>query len=135
MRNGVPGAGTFRDIFRITAVIDVIYGLGFLLVPAILFGMSQDPGVPANPGWVRWAGGLLVGIAVGEWLAAKDPAKQRPMVTFLVLGHGLTALALIYSALSGEYQGVAWFIWSSVIVTGVIAVIMFWLLGKYRPVL
>lgn len=135
MSNGVPNADAFKNIFRITAIIDVVYGLGFLLLPGMQFSMSQDPGVPANPGWVRWAGGILIGLGAGAWLASENPAKQRPMVVSLALGDGLAALALIYAVLSGEYQGVAWYIWAPVILTGGIAAAMCWLLNKFKAVL
>jgi hypothetical protein len=30
-----------------------IFGAGLLLFPQVMFTLSDDPGVPANPGWVR----------------------------------------------------------------------------------
>ncbi len=78
MGNEPVSAGAFTNIFRITAIFDGIYGLAFFLAPTILFSMSQDPGFPTHPGWVRWAGGTLIGLAVGIWIASNDPAKQRP---------------------------------------------------------
>jgi hypothetical protein len=45
----------------------------------VTFTLSDDPGVPANPGWVRWAGRLLLGMAVAKWLAANNPESQRPL--------------------------------------------------------
>ena len=77
MGNESVSAGAFTNIFRISAIFDGIYGLGFFLAPTILFSMSQDPGFPAHPGWVRWAGGTLLGLVVGTWIASNDPAKQR----------------------------------------------------------
>jgi hypothetical protein len=135
MGNGATDTATFKSVFRITAIIDFIYGLGFLLMPAMQFQMSQDPGIPANPSWVRWAGGVLIGLAAGAWFASGSPAKQRPLVTSICIGHALTALSLTYATLSGEYRGVAWYIWSPVVLTGAIAAAMYWLLNKYRAVL
>ena len=84
-----------------------IYGLGLLLFPQAMFTLSDDPGVPANPGWVRWAGGLLLGTAVAAWLAASNPESQRPLVVGLATAFTLIALALLYSNLAGDYRGVA----------------------------
>jgi hypothetical protein len=70
MHNEPVGAGAFRNIFRITAIFNGIYGLGFFLAPKVLFSMSQDPGFPApilagcggpvaHSSGLRWAFGLL----------------------------------------------------------------------------
>ncbi len=60
-RSDLSAAST---IFYAAAIAGAIYGLGFLLLPHVIFNLSQDPGVPANAGWVRWAGGFVVGAAV-----------------------------------------------------------------------
>jgi hypothetical protein len=135
MDNEPVSAGAFKNIFRITAIFIGIYGLGFFLAPKILFSMSQDPGFPGHPGWVRWAGGTLIGLAVGVWIVSNDPAKQRPFVIALAIGLGLNALSHLYSILSGEYQGVAWFIWTPTVLTAGFALAMLWLLNKYRSIL
>jgi cytochrome bd-type quinol oxidase subunit 2 len=95
-----------RIIFYVAAVLMVIYGLGLLLFPQVMFNLTQDPGVPANPGWVRWGGGLLLGTAVAAWLAANNPESQRPLVVGLGTAFTLIALALLYSSLVGDYRGV-----------------------------
>jgi hypothetical protein len=135
MGNEPVSAGAFTNIFRITAIFDGIYGLAFFLAPTILFSMSQDPGFPTHPGWVRWAGGTLIGLAVGIWIASNDPVKQRPFVIALAIGHGLAALSHLYSILSGEYQGVGWFILTPAVLAAGIALAMLWLLNKYRSIL
>ena len=57
---------TARVIFYVAAIVGVIYGLLFLTMPELQFELSQDPGVPANPGWVRWSGAFLIGIVRGS---------------------------------------------------------------------
>ena len=72
---------TARTIFYVVAVLMAIYGLGLLLFPQAIFTLSDDPGVPANPGWVRWAGGFVLGTAVAAWLAASNPENQWPVLS------------------------------------------------------
>jgi hypothetical protein len=43
---------------RAAAIVGVIYGIGFLLMPYSMFQLSGDPGAPTNSGWVRRAVGL-----------------------------------------------------------------------------
>ncbi len=135
MSNGASDIGAFKNVFIVTAIIDLFYGVGFLVLPQMQFQMSQDPGIPANPSWVRWAGGILIGLAVAAWLVSGSPAKQRPLVVGIGVSNALAALALAYAALSGEYQGVAWYIRTPVIITGAIAAAMWWLMQKYRAIL
>ena len=61
---------------RAAAIVGVMYGVGFLLMPYAMLQLSGDPGVPANPGWVRWAGGFVLGIAIGPWLASRGWGKE-----------------------------------------------------------
>jgi hypothetical protein len=79
-------AETARTIFYVIAILMAIYGLGLLLFPQVIFTLSHDPGVPANPGWVRWAGGFVLGTAVAASLAADNP---EPTASHDGIGHSL----------------------------------------------
>src|SRR5262249_60333509 len=70
-------ADTARIIFYVVAVLMAIYGLGLLLFPHAIFTLSNDPGVPANPGWVRWGGGFVLGTAVTALLAGSSNQKAN----------------------------------------------------------
>jgi hypothetical protein len=120
-----------RNIFYAAAIAGAIYGLGFLFFPHVIFNLSQDPGVPANAGWVRWAGGFVVGVAVLGWLAASNPENQKTLVVGLGTAFTLAALALLYSTVAGEYHGLQWFIWLSILVNAALAGAMWWLSAKY----
>jgi hypothetical protein len=101
----VSDSDAARTIFYIAAISMAIFGAGLLLFPQVMFTLSDDPGVPANPGWVRWAGGLLLGMAVATWLAANNPESQRPLAVGLATAFTLIALALLYNNLVGDYRG------------------------------
>jgi hypothetical protein len=115
---------------RSAAIVGVIYGLGFLLTPEFFLELSGDPGAPTNPGWVRWAGGFLVGIAIGPWLAAEGWGKEHPFLAGLAAGYTLAGFALLYGVVSGEYAGAAWFIWTPIVILAVLAPTMWWLAAK-----
>jgi hypothetical protein len=124
-------ADTARTIFYVAAVLMAIFGLGLLLFPQAMFTLSDDPGVPANPGWVRWAGGLLLGTAVAAWLAASNPESQRPLTVGLATAFTLIALALLYSNLAGDYRGSQLLSWLQILGNGVLAAAMWWLSSKF----
>ena len=115
---------------RAAAIVGVMYGIGFLLMPSAMFQLSGDPGVPTNPGWVRWAGGFVLGIAMGPWLASEGWVKEQPFIAGLAAAYTLSGLALLFSVVSGEYAGAAWFIWTPIVLLAVLASIMWWLATK-----
>src|SRR5262249_25771160 len=104
---------------RAAAIVGVLYGIGFLLMPSSILQLSEDPGAPTNPGWVRWAGGFVLGIAIGAWLASEGWGKVA--AAFTLSGLTLSGLALLYSFVSGEYSGAAWFIWMPIVILVVLA--------------
>jgi hypothetical protein len=110
--------------------VGVIYGIGFLLMPYSMFQLSGDPGAPTNSGWVRWAGGFVLGIAIGPWLASEGWVKEQPFIASLAAAYTLSVLALLYSAVSGEYGGAAWFIWMPIVILAMLASTMWWLAIK-----
>jgi hypothetical protein len=109
---------------RAAAIVGVLYGIGFFLMPSAILQLSGDPGAPTNPGWVRWAGGFVLGIALGPWLASEGWVKEQPFIAGLAAAYTLSCLALLYSVVSGEYAGAAWFIWMPIVILGVLAPIM-----------
>ena len=125
-------AKTARVIFYIAALAGAIYGLLFLSMPERALELSHDPGAPADPAWVRWSGGVLIGIALTAWLAAQTPDKQRPLVVGLALAYLLVALSLLYSIISGEYRGAQWFIWLPILINVGLFAAMVWLLIRQK---
>jgi hypothetical protein len=123
-------ADTARTILYVVAVLMAIYGLGLLLFPQAMFTLSDDPGVPANPGWVRWAGGFVLGTAVAAWLAASTPESQRPLLVGLAIAFTLVTLALLYSNLAGDYRGSQLLSWLQILGNAVLAAGMWWLSSK-----
>ena len=123
-------AETARTIFYVVAVLMAIYGLGLLLFPHAIFTLSDDPGVPANPGWVRWGGGFVLGTAVAAWFAASKPESQQPLMMGLATAFTLVTLALLYSNLAGDYRGAQLLSWLQILGNAALAAAMWWLWSK-----
>jgi hypothetical protein len=117
-------------ILTIAAIVDLVYGLLFLFVPEWMFSLSQDPGAPGSAGWVRWSGGLLIGVSVAGYLAAANPQTQRPLVVGLVVATVLIALSLLYSLFVGGYAGATWFLWLPIAINACLAVALTWVASK-----
>ena len=123
--------GTTRTIFYVLAILMAIYGIALLLFPEAIFALSNDPGAPANPGWVRWAGGFVLGTAVAAWFAASNPESQHPLMMGLATAFTLVTLALPYSNLAGDYRGAQLLSWLQILGNGVLAAVMWWLTSKF----
>ena len=123
--------GTTRTIFYVLAILMAIYGIALLLFPQAIFALSNDPGAPANPGWVRWAGGFVLGTAVAAWFAASNPESQHPLMMGLATAFTLVPLALLYSNLAGDYRGAQLLSWLQILGNGVLAAVMWWLTSKF----
>ena len=95
-----------------------------------MFALSQDTGVPGSPGWVRWSGGLLIGVSVMGFLAAPKPETQRPFVMGLLVASVLIALSLLYSLFVGAYAGAQWFLWVPIVINACLAVALAWVASK-----
>ena len=123
-------ADTARTIFYVVAILMAAYGLALLVFPQAMFTLSDDPGVPANPGWVRWAGGFVLGTAVAAWLAASTPESQRPLTMGLATAFTLVTLALLYSNLAGDYRGSQLLSWLQILGNAALAAAMWWLSSR-----
>lgn len=117
-------------VLTIEAIVALVYGALFLFVPQWMFALSQDPGVPASVGWVRWSGGLLIGVGVAAFLASAKVETQRPLVVGLLVATALIALSLLYSLFIGGYAGVAWFLWVPIVINACLAVAFAWVASK-----
>jgi hypothetical protein len=99
--------GTFMAI---AAVIALVYGLAFILVPAQtleLYGTTLDE----SGLWVaRYLGSAFIGIAVISWLArnaAQNGAMRAIILGFIVLN--ITGLIVaVLDALSGTGNNLIW---------------------------
>lgn len=89
-------------------VVAVVFGVVLLFAPAFLAEdvAGSDPFPYA---WVRWSGGLLIGLAFGAGMALRQPAGQGALVATLALGALLAGLGLVVGWIAGEFFVPDWF--------------------------
>ena len=75
-------------------------------------------------------GAFLIDIVLAAWLAATHQIGRGTLVVGLALSYLLVALSLLYSTISGEYQGAQWFIWVLILINLAFTVAMIWLITK-----
>jgi len=108
----------------IAAIVSLVYGLGFLLIPAALVKLSGGNLVEAS--WLRWSGGVIIAWAIGTLMVYSKPEKQKIFVTYLALAHLLSGLGLLYSWIMQEYSGATWFVAIPTCLLLILSALLFW---------
>ena len=117
-------SGLLKIVLIIYAVVCIIYGLGYLIVPDVLVDLSG--GEPVFHGWLRWAGGILVALGIGAILVYLKPKNQGIFVTTIALGCTLAGLALVWAWISIEEEANVWFTALPSIVILALAGLLWW---------
>ena len=117
-------SGLLKIVLIIYAVVCIIYGLGYLIVPDVLVNLSG--GEPVFHGWLRWAGGILVALGIGAILVYLKPKNQGIFVTTIALGCTLAGLALAWAWINIEEGANVWFTALPVIVVLALAALLWW---------
>lgn len=109
--NGETGApGLLKASLWIWLIDAAGFGVLILFLPAFL--VETIAGDAAfNYWWVRWSGGVLLGIAIGTWLVIKRPQGRGIFVLASGLAGVLAGVGLVWGAVAGEYGGAIWFLW------------------------
>ena len=93
-------SGILKIALLIYAVVCVIYGLGFFIVPDSLVELSG--GEPVFHGWLRWSGGIIIALGIGAILTYLKPKGQGIFVTTIAIGALLAGLAMRWAWIAIE---------------------------------
>ncbi len=114
-------------------VVHVFYGVGFFIMPGLLRDMAG--GTPVELGWIRWAGGMMLSLAVGGILAYRNPMHQSAMVSTLTVAPLLIGLGLLYPLLFETYSVHTWFIAVPCVVSFAVLLVMLWARSGAKEIL
>lgn len=94
----------------IAAIVGILYGIGFVLIPAnvvVLYGAPPDPHVILN---ARFFGSALLAWGVILWFARdfRDWAAVRGVLIGSVVGDVVGGLVSIWSTIQGLLNAFAW---------------------------
>ena len=117
----------------ILAVIALVYGFAYLFVPGILVKLSG--GNPVEFSWLRWSGGIIIGLGIGCLMVSSKPEKQGIFVTTMVLATLFAGLGILYSWIMQEYTGATWFIALPTCLLLVLSCLLWWGRGQAKGIL
>jgi hypothetical protein len=118
-----------RTLFLINAVIQLIFGLGFLFAPAILLGLFGTTTDVTGTTMAHVAGGLILSLAIISWLG-KDldgPAQNAIAWGGVFFAHLQAGILTLLAILSGTFNALAW---SAVIMDALFVIGFFWVRGN-----
>ncbi len=99
-----------RTLLMIAAVIAIVFGVGFVVVPGSLlsvYGVTLDQ---AGTLIARLFGAALIGLAVLDWFARNvtDPEAQRAVVLANLVTDGLGFVVILIGQLAGVANDLNW---------------------------
>lgn len=94
----------------IAAIVAILYGIGFVLIPANLvglYGVKPDPNVILN---IQFFCAALIGLGVIFWLARDfaDWAAVRGVLIGAVVSDAIGLLVNLWGTMQGLMNGLAW---------------------------
>ena len=101
---------TAKTFLTIAAVLAVLYGLGFVLIPETLNAIYGIPAEPHATVYTRLFGSALIGLGVIEWFA-KDFRDWDAVRAVLIANVPLTVIGgvvVLFAILSGVANAVSW---------------------------
>ncbi len=117
-------SGILKIALLIYAVVCLIYGLGFFIVPDSLVELSG--GEPVFHGWLRWSGGVLISFGIGAILTYLKPKGQGIFVTTIAIGALLAGVAMLWALISIEEGANVWFTALPTIVLIALSGLLWW---------
>ncbi len=97
-------------VFTVNSVLSLLFGLGFLLVPAMQLTSFGAESSAAAELIARTYGGGLLGLALMSWLArnAGISDARSAIVWGFILQHTIGALVLLLGITGGVINGMGW---------------------------
>ena len=126
-------SGILKIALLVFAVVCLIYGLGFFIVPDSLVELSG--GEPVFHGWLRWPGGVIIALGIGAILTYLNPNGQGIFVTTIAIGALLAGLAMLWSWINIEEGANVWFTALPTIVLLALSGLLCWSRQKAKNIL
>jgi ABC-type Fe3+-siderophore transport system permease subunit len=101
---------TSRSLLTITAVVAILYGLAFLLVPDTINALYGVPSAPHIALYTRFFGSALLGFGVINWFAKDFRSWDaiRGILTGIVVTTAVGGLIALFAVLTGLSNAMTW---------------------------
>ena len=118
-----------RTLFIINAVIEFMFGLGFMFAPTFVLGLFGAQLNTVAITLAHVAGGLILSLGIVSWLGKDldDHAQNTIAWGSVFFSHLQAGIYLILAILNGTFNALAW---STVVMDALFVAAFFWVRGN-----
>jgi hypothetical protein len=114
-----------RTLFIINAVVQLIFGLGFLLAPAVVLGVFGTQTDATGTTLAHVAGGLILSLCIISWLGKDVEGAGQDAIAWggVLSAHLIAGILSLLAVLNGTFNSLGW---SAVIMDAFFVGAFFW---------
>ena len=115
-----------RTLFLINAIVQFVFGIGFLFAPAVLLGLFGTSTDATGTTLAHVAGGVIFSLGIISWLskdADSGTAKDAIAWGGVFFSHAQAGIFVLLAILNGTFNALAW---SAVIMDVFFVAAFFW---------
>jgi hypothetical protein len=114
-----------RTLFTLNAVVEFLFGLGFLLTPSLTLGVFGAATDPTGTMLTRVAGGLILSLGIICWMGRETDSvpAQNALIWGFLFAHLQAGIFTTLSILNGSFNALGW----SAVLMDAFFVVMFFL--------
>ena len=118
-----------RTLFLINAIVQFIFGLGFLFAPAILLGVFGTKTDTTGIALAHVAGGTIFSLGIISWLGKDLDNGAMNAIAWggVFCSHLLAGIFVMLATLNGTFNAVGW---SAVVMDAFFVGAFFWVRGN-----
>jgi len=125
----MSGTTNTRLLFRISAVVEILTGFGFLAAPALIIGLLLGEGVSTvGIAVARVLGIGLLSVGVAAWEPQEQSIRLAPRAGLCIYNVGVAALLAIVGSTGGMHAPL---LWPAVGLHGLIGALMLWVISMH----
>jgi hypothetical protein len=118
-----------RTLLIINAVVEVIFGLGFVFAPAVLLGLFGAQIDATGTALAHVAGGVILSLSIISWLGKDLDGSAQEAIAWggVFFSHFVAGISVLLAILNGTFNAIAW---SAVIMDVLFVAAFFWVRGN-----
>jgi len=118
-----------RTLFLINAVIQLIFGLGFMFAPTVLLGLFGTKTDTTGITLAHVAGGVILSLAIISWMGKDLEGAAQIAIAWggVFFAHLQAGIFTLLAILNGTFNALAW---SAVVMDALFVIAFFWVRGN-----
>jgi len=114
-----------RTLFTINAVVQLLFGAGFLFTPALVLGVFGTQTDATGITLAHVAGGLILSLCIMSWLGKDVEGAGQDAIAWggVFFAHLIAGILSLLAVLNGTFNSLGW---SAVVMDAFFVIAFFW---------